>query len=226
MIARIKTKNGFYDSIVFALFNKSWNSSVVVFNQNYDSLIFVKMWKPKRNVFIYNDVQDEDWIENEKVKGYKWVLENISRKLFRTEINQRILGKCQELQATVVQSDWFELKTKCDVEGLMSIAFGFHDAYVKDMYVESGKQYILFDTTWSCEILFELDGSVETNLIKDYGQIAIDGFFPTIFNSTIFFENNLIYWVEEPDCENSSDLVKSKLRYFCANQVKWKPIIQ
>lgn len=226
MIAKIRTDNGFYNSIVFAIFNKSWKSQVIVFNQDYTALQFVRIFDRKRNVYIYNTETNSDWIDNKKVKGYQWVLDKISRKLFKTEIDQSVLPQCRELQATVEQSDWIELKTKYDVEGLMEIAFGFHDAYVKDMYVESGKQYIHFDTTWSCEILFELDGSIETNLIKDFGRIAIGNYFPTIFDSAIFFENNMIYWVDESACENSSDLDKSQYRYFCANQVKWKPIIQ
>lgn len=226
MIAKIRKDNGFYNSIVFAIFDRGWNSQVIVFNQDYTALQLVKIWKRKRNVYIYNTEKGNDWVENKKVKGYKWVLENITRKLFRTEINQSILPKGQEMQANVEQLDWFELKNKYDVEGLMEIACCFHDAYVKDMYIESGKQYILFDTTWSCEILFELDGNVETNLIKNFGCIAIGNTFPTIFDSAIFFENNMIYWVDDSGCENSSDLDKSEFRYFCANQVKWKPIIQ
>lgn len=226
MLAKVKTKNGFYNSIVFAIFNKGWKSEVIVFNQDYSALQLVKVWVPKRNIYIYNTEKDNDWIDKKKVAGYYWVLENITKKCFKTKINDTaIFDKCKALQATVEDSDWFNIKTQTDVDGLMEVSFGFHDSYVKDIYIESGKQYIIFDTTWGCEILFELDGNIETNLFKDFGHIAIDGDYPLIMDSSMFFENGLIHWVADESIQCSLDLDKSKSHYFCANSVKWKLII-
>lgn len=224
MIARIKTDSGFYDSIVFAIYNKGWKSEVLVFNQDYTALQFVKVWLPNRNVFIFN-ADNEGWSNKKKVEGYDWVLANVTIKNFKTKINEVILDKCKKLQATVEEYEWFDIKNKVDIDGLMYVSLNFHDSYVKEMYVESGKQYIRFDTTWGCEILFELDGNVETNLFKDYGHIAIDNDFPIIYDATIFFENNLIYWVEDGSIENVFQIQEIKAHYFCANIVKWTFII-
>lgn len=226
MIAKIKTKRGLYDSIVFAIFNKGWKSEVVVFNQDYSALQLVKIWQPKRNVFIYNTEKDNDWIDKQKVEGYGWVLEKITKKYFKTRINDTaILDKCETLQKTVDDCDCFDIKTKTDVDNLLAVSFGFHDSYIKDMYIESGKQYIHFDTTWGCEILFELDGNVETNLFKDFGRIAIGDYYPLIMDSAIFFENGIIHWVDDEYVQSIADLDKSKCHYFCAKNVKWKLII-
>lgn len=230
MIARIKTDNGFYNSIVFAIFNDGWKSEVLVFNQDYTALQTVHIYTTKikihRNVFIYDTEKDAEWISKKKVEGYNWILKNVTKGFFKTKINDTsILDKCKALQATVEDCCWFELKNETDIDGLMYVAFGFHDSYVKDMYIESGKQFIHFDTTWGCEILFELDGNFETNLFKDYGHIAIGDDYPLIMDSSMFFENNLIYWVDCDGIQNTSAFEEYDFKYFCANRIKWKLII-
>ena len=225
MKARILLDNGYYDSIVFAIYNKGWNSKVLVFNRDFTALQFVKLWIPARKVFIYN-AEKEGWIVKKKVEGYDWILENLSRKLLKTKtINKDILYQCKALQAKVEQSEWFEIKNNTDIEGLMYASLDFHDSYVKNMYVDDGKQYIDFDTTWDCDILFELDGNIETNLFKDYGAIAVGNEFFEIFDSAMFFQNNLIYWVDECSITSFDEIQKYKAHYFCAKNVKWKMII-
>ncbi|MDE5547891.1 MAG: hypothetical protein K2J30_02725, partial [Clostridia bacterium] len=193
MIARIKTKNGFYDSVVFALFKKGWKSSVVAFNEDHSAIEFVKMWTPNRTVFLYDIEKGDDWLVKKNTEGYSWALKSIRKRLFKPVTDQSILDNCKTLQQTVESHAWFEIKNKSDIDGLMECALTFHDAFVKKIYREGDKQYILFDTTWGCEILFELDGSVETNLFENYGHMQIDNDFPIIFDSAMFIENGLIY---------------------------------
>lgn len=225
MIAKIRTINGFYNSIIFAVYNKGWSSEVLVFNQDYTALQFVKIWMPTRNVFIYN-ADKKGWVTKKKVEGYDWVLENVTIKFFKRKIDETaILDKCRTLQSYVKDCEWFDLKNKADAESLAYASLDFHDSYVKEIYKEGEKLYIHFDTTWGSEILFELDGHIETNLFKDYGRIAIDNDFPTIFDSTIIFENDLIYWVEDCSLEKVSEIRETKAHYFGAKNVKWKLII-
>ncbi len=225
MIARISTKNGFYNSIVFAIYYKGWSSKVLIFNEDYTALKFVKIWIPKRNIYIYN-ADEEGWISKGKIEGYEWVLKNISKKFFQTKINvSAIFDKCKTLQATVKDYEWFDIKNESDVKGLMYASVDFHDSYVKKIYKDGAKQYIHFDTTWGCEILFELDGNIETNLFEDYGHIVIDNVFFDIIDSTVFFENDLIYWVDDDSIKSISKIRESQAHYFCAKNVKWKLII-
>ena len=221
MIARIFLKNGYYDSIVFALRNKFWGSEILVFNSDFTDLQFVQLYIPDGKAFIYN-AEKEGWKINKKIEGYEWILENLRKKPFRNKISKDILHKCKELQATVKECEWFEIKNNSDIDGLMLSTMRFHDSYVKKMYVSDDKQYIDFDTTWGYEILFELDGNIETNLFEDYGAIIIDNEFFHIFCSTMFFENNLIYWVDEHPLKSSDEIHKIKAYYFCAKNVKWK----
>ncbi len=224
MIAKVRGKNGFYNSIVFAIYDKGWNSEVLVFNHDSTALHFVKLWKPNRSVFIYN-ADKEGWIIKKKVEGYDWILENVTRKFFKTKINDEILDKCKELQTTVKDFEWFDINNKTDVDSLMYAALDFHDSYIKNMYVDGEKQYILFDTTWGCEILFELKGNVETNLFQDYGHIIRDNEYLQIFDSTMFFQDNLTYWVDDCSITSFDEILKMKAYYFYAEKVKWKLII-
>ena len=226
MIAKIKTDKGIYDSIVFAIFKNGWESEALVFNQDYTYVQKVPMYKIidskiYREVFIYNTDEDGDWVNDEKYEGYTWILENLDK------VNDTaIFDKCKILQASVKDCDWFEIKDKSDIDGLMCVAIGFHDSYVKNIYVENEKQYIHFNTTWGCEILFELDGNAETNLVKGLGHMMIGDDYPLILDSSMFFDNNLIYWVDDDRFDSSADLDKSEYYYFCANRIKWKLIIQ
>lgn len=226
MIAKIKINKEIYDSIVFAIFKNGGESEALVFNQDCTSVQKVHMYKILdkkiyREDFIYNTDEGSDWVSNEKYEGYNWILENLD-KVNGTDIFE----KCKILQASVKDCDWFEIKDKSDIDGLMCVAIGFHDSYVKNIYVENGKQYIHFNTTWSGEILFELDGNAETNLAKGLGHMMIGDYYPLILESSMFFDNNLIYWVDDDRFGCSADLDKFEYYYFCANRINWKLIIQ
>ncbi len=232
MIAKIRSYNSFYNSIVFAIFNNGWKSKVLVFNQDYTALQTVPMYSlkrgsiEKRNVFIYNTEKDNDWIDNKNVVGYGWVFEVLTCKFsVKKTYDTAIFDKCKALQTTVQDREWMELKNDADVEALLYAALDFHDAYVKSIFNESEKQYICFDTTWDCEILFELEGNFETNLFKDYGHIVVGENYPTIYAATMFFQNNMIYWVDDDGVTSVSEIDKSELFYFCANCAKWKLIV-
>lgn len=224
MIAKIVTENGYYDSIVFAIINKGWASEALVFNRDFTALQFVKVWKPSRNVFIYNAGKD-GWVIKKKVEGYDWILENLKIGLFKRKIDESVLDKCKELQATIEERVWVEIKNEADIEDLMYASSGFHDSYVNNMYVDDGKQYISFDTTWGCDILFELDGNIETNLFESYGAITVDNKYLGIFDSAMFFQNNLVYWADDCSITSFEEIQKCKAHYFCAKHVKWKLII-
>ncbi len=224
MIAKVRGENGFYNSIVFAVYKEGWSSEVLVFNEDYTALRFVKMWKPNRNIFIYN-ADNDGFIKKKKIEGYELVLENVTKNFFKTKINDVILDRCKELQEKVENSEWFYINNKADVDGLMYASCNFHDSYVKTAYQDGGKHYIHFDTTWGCEILFELEGNVKTNLFEGYGHIVIDNEYLQIYDSAMFFQDDLIYWVDDCDITSSDEIQKQKAYYFCAEKVKWKLII-
>ncbi len=224
MIARIRNGNGFYDSIVFAIYNNGWRTKALVFDRSLTYLRFVKFWLPSRNVFIYN-TEKENWIKKLKSEGYDWVLKSLHGKLFKTKINKDMLCRCKEVQASVKQCEWFEIKNEKDIDGLMYAALDFHDSYVKKMYADGDKQYVVFDTTWGCDILFELDGKVETTLSENSGIMAQNNECLEILDSIMFIQDGFIFWVADNSYISADEIQKDKDIYFCAQSVRWKLII-
>lgn len=156
MIARIKTKNGCYDSAVFALFQKGRNWRAVVLNRNCNALETVNICPNKRKFFLYDTVKGEGWITERHAEGYDWVLKNTLRSLFKTVFRPPILTKCKSLQETVKKREWFSIETEDDLSGLMACTFHFHDSYVKNIDHQGETRYIRFDTIWDCEIILDL----------------------------------------------------------------------
>lgn len=224
MIARIRNGNGFYDSIVFAIYNNGWRTKALVFDRSLTYLRFVKFWLPSRNVFIYN-TEKENWIKKLKSEGYDWVLKSLHGKLFKTKINKDMLCRCKEVQASVKRCEWFEIKNEKDIDGLMYAALDFHDSYVKKMHADGDKQYVVFDTTWGCDILFELDGKVETSLSENSVTMAQDNECLEILDSIMFIQDGLIFWVADNSYTSADEIQKDKDIYFCAQSVRWKLII-
>lgn len=226
MIARIKTKNGCYDSAVFALFQKGRNWRAVVLNRNYNALETVNICPNKRKFFLYDTVKGEGWITERHAEGYDWVLKNTARSLFKTVFRPPILTKCKSLQETVKKREWFSIETEDDLSGLMACAFHFHDSYVKNIDHQGETRYIRFDTTWHCEIILELVGNIQTNLFQNFGRSPDEnGEYITISDSSMFIEHGRTYWVDEASVQSSSELEKTDFHFFCADSVRWKLII-
>ena len=217
MIARIRTENGFYDSAVFAIFYQTNYSEALVFDNEYKRLKLQRFEDSSSGhilicVFIY-DVRTEDWIQNEQAEGYSWILGQ--------EITDKILTHCKDIQSQIQFREWFEIKDKTDADGLLNAATYFHDAYVKDIYRNGETLCILFGA-WSCEVLIVLEGNIATNLVKGYGGTEIDGGYPLIYESSVFFENGKIFWADYDEIKSFEQLEQYGCCYFSAEKVKWK----
>lgn len=217
MIARIRTKDGAYDSAVFAIYDHGSFAEVLVFDREARSLQRVRFTSKIRHgiridVFIF-DTRTENWVKDGKNEGYDWLLGR--------EIDAEILAKCREIQSKIKVPSWFELQNQDDVEGLISATTGLHDAYVQKMYRRGGKLYIRF-SAWSCEVLFELTGDPETNLIKDYGHISIGNAYPLIDWTSVFFEDGKVCWTDWEGTKCFAELDKSEQGYFLAEKIRWK----
>lgn len=231
MIARIKTDSGFYDSVVFARFDGGLESKVLVFNRDKTELRAVREYtsvghRVMRHVFIYNTEVDGDMIKTDKTEGYSFIFEFCGEDVFRKQITDpAVIDKCMALQSDVTEPEWIEIKTEADIEGLLSVVFNFHNSTVKSVYKRAGKRYVRFDTPWCCEILFELDGEERTNLYKGHGRIVDNDPASVILGASVFFDDGLTYWVDEPHATKKEHIDKVADYYFCAEKVKWKLIV-
>ncbi|MCH5156100.1 MAG: hypothetical protein J1F69_05780 [Clostridiales bacterium] len=231
MIARIKTDDGFYDSIVFAKLDGGFESKVLVFNREKTELKAIREYTAEnhrvvRHVFIYNTELDGGWVKNGKAEGYGFILGLGGDGVFDGPITAAdVIERCKALQTAVKSPEWFEIKTEADIEGLLSVAFNFHGSHVKSMYKRNEKLYIRFYTSWYCDILFELDGDPKTNLVKGYGQIVDNDPTSEILGCSVFIDGGFTYWVDEPNAAEKAHIDKIADYYFCAEKVKWKLLV-
>ena len=217
MIARIREEDGWYDSAVFAIYNHKNHAEVLVFDKEgrelkrvpFTSIICHSI---RIDVFIF-DTRTENWVRKQKNEGYDWLLGH--------EGDGDVLERCKELQANIHVPEWFEIGNRDDVEGLISGTMGLHDAYVKKIYWRGEKLHLLF-AAWSCEVLFELTGSPETNLCEGYGHMSIGDEYPLIDGTSVFFEDGKVCWTDYEDAHSFADREKYGCAYFLAEKIRWK----
>lgn len=217
MIARIRTKDGFYDSAVFAIYDHETYAEALVFDREGKVPVRKRFTARMRHgiridVFIF-DTRTENWLQKGKDEGYDWLLGR--------DIDEAILKRCREIQARVHTPEWFEIKNEDDVNGLISATTGLHDAYVKKIYKRGEKLFIRF-AAWSCEVLFELTGNPETNLCEGYGHMSIGDEYPLIFETSVFFEDGKVCWTDYGGAKSFADRDKYKCAYFLAEKIRWK----
>ena len=217
MIARIREKDGCYDSAVFAVYDHKNYAEVLVFDKEGRELKRVPFTSIighsiRIDVFIY-DMRTENWVKKGKSEGYDWLLGH--------ESDDDVFERCKEVQATIHVPEWFEIRNSDDVEGLISATTGLHDAYVKKIYRRGEKLYLHF-SAWSCEVLFELTGSPETNLCEGYGHMSIGNEYPLIDETSVFFEDGKVCWTDYENAHSFADRDKYGCAYFLAEKIRWK----
>lgn len=217
MIARIRTKDGSYDSAVFAIYDHETYSEALVFDREGQTLKRERFSSRiphgiRIDVFIF-DTKTENWVKKGENEGYEWLLGH--------EAEEGISERCKEIQAHIRVPAWFELKDKDDVEGLISATAGLHDAYVKKIYKRGEKLYLRF-AAWSCEVLFELTGEPETNLCEGYGHMSIGNEYPLILDTSVFFEDGKVCWTDFEGAHSFADRDKYECAYFLAEKIRWK----
>jgi hypothetical protein len=225
MIDRIKTKdNMLYDTIVFAKIKDGWESKVIGFNMDLDRLEIINIWSTKktlvRNVVII-DHKKIDWIIDEHVEGYEWIIydTNLLEKIRdKKEIDNSIIEKCKEMQDNIMVKEWNIIKTNPDIDNILAAALDFHDSFVEkiDIINDNNLVEVTFDA-WGCKIIIRFENDVEIKCEEIYGQMG------EIFDATIFFEDNFIYWV---DCKiESSKDIEQDFRFFKSRKAYWEIVI-
>ncbi len=217
MIARVKEKNGFYDSAVFAIYHHKDSAEALIFDRDGQELKRVPFFSLidqsiRIDVFIF-DTRAEHWVKRGKSEGYDWLLGH--------EADDEVLERCRKIQAGIRVPEWFGLKTEADVEGLIEATSGLHDAYVEKIYKKGEKLYLRF-SAWSCDVLFELTGNPETNLCNGYGHMEIEDEYPIIFETSVFFEDGKVCWTDDEQVKSFADRDRSDCAFFLAETIRWK----
>ena len=235
MIAKIITsdKREYY-STVFAICPNNWNSAVIVFDDEKDEFSFMKIYSRNliRNVFII-DCNDEEFVKERIVKinpfktvknieGYTWLVDN--RELFLNVIKNKSVDnsykeKARALNKSIKISEWMLVQNEQDVKNLMSTAVNFHDGIIDKVVYnnESDSLEITFKGCWNSQItlLFEMQPLAHVSFENEFGYY--------VMNSSIFFEDGFIYWVDAYNIKSVAELTNGKdMNYFRGRALKWK----
>ena len=237
MIAKIveKDKREYY-STIFAICYNGWNTSVIVFDNEKNKFSFVKMYRYTkgltRSVFIIDQNEQEFvrdrvikinvWKKMKNVSGYDWLVDNPT--LFLNIVNDKTVSeeyclKAIQLNENIVLTEWTFIKTKQDVENLMSVAWGFHDGIIEKVVfnAELDNLEVVFSGCWGSIITLSFQTGPAIKLSFD------DQFIQDIMSSNIFFENGFVYWVDDDTVNCVQQIEENKdIQYFRARALSWK----
>ena len=221
MKVKIKVGNKFIERVSFAEIDAGNKSYIIALDENNEKLKKYKIIENKNlslmcAVFFF-ECPSADWIEyekNNKIQGYDWFLKDENAiKCNNKLVNSETLNRCVKMQSKIKIKNVFNIKTQKDIDNLLYLT-DFHDAYVKSIIKKGDTMYITLDTTWGIIVHFKLSGNPKTNLLENYGSMG------EIFDSTLFFENGKIYWVNDPDIQ-SEQYMDVDCLYFCAEKISY-----
>ena len=172
MIAIIVENEEEYVSPVFAIRQAGWQSEVVAFNKENTQIGRIKMWVPRRKVFIV------DWekfgCKKFAWEGYDWVLEekDLWKALrFQKKANIEDFPQFKAYSKKIILPEWFEIKDERDIQSLMNVSAGFHDSILTEIAENENDTQIEFDTNWGCIITVKFEDVRASGLIDRIGMI-------------------------------------------------------
>lgn len=130
-----------------------------------------------------------------------------------------ILDQCRAMDKDYTYNEIVEIKNKQDIENLICVTGGFHDAYItKEEYQDDGTLYLRFNGIWGCELEVWFYGDLE----YDTSSVNPEFYDPCWTGSTILLQNGFIYLIDAEDI--TVDEITSAFCYFKARHMKYRVI--
>ncbi len=205
-----KGNKEYYTSAVFGFYDDNPNKSgfckyVIVFNEEKTKLIKKKMFNPKKKpyydltVLLLDDCQN-DW--DVDTNGYGCVnflnIDLVEEIVQGKNISNELLKKCKDIDSQYVYYEYNEINTQTDIDKLMLVSGGFHDARIFEMKeLEDGILKVVFDGIWGCNIEMTFYGNV-SYCTESRNPEEWD---PYWFGSSMFIDNGRIVFVDDEDVE-------------------------
>lgn len=231
MYAIVNQGNGrFYTSLVFAHYEDKqekegtnwWGQYFIVLNEDKTALVkhyffdFTK--RPSlHQMILFTDANQDDWNIDEKT-GLGEV--NITDKKSLLDMVEYgiVPNALLNMDKSYIFDEHPEIRSERDIENLMCVSGGFHDARIKFLEEKDDALYVLFDGTWGCNIEMWFSGDVSYDTSSRNPE-EVD---PYWYGSTMILEDGFIYFVDEDDMkvENIGD----GFCWFKARNVKYHVI--
>lgn len=167
------------------------------------------------------DTEKDNWNVDENGVG---CVDFLSKELLDSILDEEIqpeeiLGRCRNMDKDYVYPDITEVKTKQDIENLMWVSGGFHDARIaKEELQNDGTLYLRFDGIWGCEIEVWFSGDLKYSTSSRDPEDCD----PYWFGATVILQDGYVYLVDEENMTVES--ITSDFCYFRAKHMKYKVI--
>lgn len=236
MYAIVRNKDGsHYTSVVFGYFCKITstdeykrylegihNRFYVVLNEAKDALI-KKYIFPSDNKYLDPQVliveaDQDNWLFEDDTHGCVDFLHGVDFYAEEMAIDPVLLGQCITMDAMCRYNEYVEIKTEKDIENLMWVSGGFHDAYIETHEQVADSVHVLFDGVWGCKIEIWFEGEAEYS-VESRDPEEDD---PTWYGSSFLMHDGFFYFVDEEGVKTEN--IDNTYRWFKSRRVRYHVI--
>lgn len=232
----MRNKDGsHYTSVVFGYFCKITstddykrylegihNRFYVVLNEAKDALI-KKYIFPSDNKYLDPQVliveaDQDNWLFEDDTHGCVDFLHGVDFYAEEMAIDPVLLGQCITMDAMCRYNEYVEIKTEKDIENLMWVSGGFHDAYIETHEQVADSVHVLFDGVWGCKIEIWFEGEAEYS-VESRDPEEDD---PTWYGSSFLMHDGFFYFVDEEGVKTEN--IDNTYRWFKSRRVRYHVI--
>ena len=232
----MRNKDGsHYTSVVFGYFCKITstddykrylegihNRFYVVLNEAKDALI-KKYIFPSDNKYLDPQVliveaDQDNWLFEDDTHGCVDFLHGVDFYAEEMAIDPVLLGQCITMDAMCPYNEYVEIKTEKDIENLMWVSGGFHDAYIETYEQVADSVHVLFDGVWGCKIEIWFEGEAEYS-VESRDPEEDD---PTWYGSSFLMHDGFFYFVDEEGVKTES--IDNTYCWFKSRRVRYHVI--
>ena len=232
----MRNKDGsHYTSVVFGYFCKITstddykrylegihNRFYVVLNEAKDALI-KKYIFPSDNKYLDPQVliveaDQDNWLFEDDTHGCVDFLHGVDFYSEEMAIDPVLLGQCITMDAMCRYNEYVEIKTEKDIENLMWVSGGFHDAYIETYEQVADSVHVLFDGVWGCKIEIWFEGEAEYS-VESRDPEEDD---PTWYGSSFLMHDGFFYFVDEEGVKTES--IDNTYCWFKSRRVRYHVI--
>lgn len=168
-----------YYTVALAIRSKGWKSKIAYYDPQDGDIKITRFWQkanndPYRAFYLFDS--PKDLYSERGWAGYEYIVKEICAfKPFRKrKFSLAALAMVKRAYQALEEKEWYPLDAEKDVESMLSVALGFHDARLENLS-KTNEGYLLdFDTTWGCHILLTISG------VQNEGKT---------FSNSVFCEN-------------------------------------
>ena len=228
----VRKGNGeYYVTVVLGVFydnccDDTFGRYYIVLNEEKSNIVKQYVYNLDKKPYLDKmvlvvDNDKSDWLFENDSCGYVSFFdkEHLLEYANGREADKDIIKKCIELDGMFVFQEYNEILSQSDVDKLMLVSGGFHDAYIKEhLLLEDGTLKVVFGGVWGCKIEMYFNGDV-SYCIESRNPELYD---PYWLGSRMFVDNGMITFVDDEDVEQ--DNINDNYCWFKAKKLFYRVI--